>query len=218
MRLNLNNKRKGAVSLLLMIMISILLIFGIYVYHLYDIKNQIADISYDWTTSYNDVNNQAYEAIYLIENVAFEAREQACNYMILKEYLDDTDIDESEKLIDNEIVQARISANFSEAEISEDAYLNTLNDVYYYILNARLEQLVNEVSSLELVSRRNNGLVESVYGEMYFTSKDGNASISLSMVFNDLDYNVLIDENNNVEMIENNSKLYDIKDFNLSKN
>ncbi len=199
------NKNKGNVSILIIVIISMVLFFGLFLYSKISTTEKISEISYGWFEQKNKINNESVEAIYLIENALFEAEEKALNYIYNQDYLKE---DVSSMPL---IIHQVIKEEFLTTENKLLAYENLLHNLYYFYANARLESLVNYVPSLKVYQLNDGAFVKSISLNMIFYGEDANNFLNVDINVDNPTYSVELDENGTVTFIKD----FDKKQYNI---
>ncbi|MFV0518813.1 MAG: hypothetical protein ACK5LY_00935 [Lachnospirales bacterium] len=211
---SLNNKNYGSISILVIIFMSLVFLFGLYAYNSFKTNDELVNLSYNWFYEENELTNDGYLALYKIESVLLESKELTLQYMYNKEYLNET----SETL--HQVIHNKLQSDFYSSEMNESAYYNMANDLYLYLVNARLENLVNEVPSLTILKGNDGALVEYINIEMKFKKENFNEYLEAYLEIHNLPYDVSfenVEEVNNIIMTSNSLDLYDLEFFRLNK-
>ncbi len=211
----MNNKHQGNVNILVIVIMSMVLFFGLYLYQRIDDSKNLSNISYNWFEEKNQLNNDTIQGLYLVENALYEAEEKAFNYIYNEDYLKAES--STMPLIIHQLIQNEFFAN----ENSLKAYDDMMKNLYYFYANARLESLVNDIPTLKVYKLTEGGIVKSLSVNMVFYSDTVGSSMDVELDIKKPSYEIYTDENGRIILEKDDTdkkeKLYTIKTYRLNR-
>lgn len=159
---NVSNNDGLASVLVLLVMLAILAI-GLVILLQLKIDKGMSNKSTEWNGYYYDLDGKAQTSLYNIENALSEAEYSAINYMNTREY-------ESKKAVTvPQVIQDRVYEDYSREGDKNFARKNTLNVVYAFFANAKLEELYNSEDNMKIYKYTESGLIKSISIELNYT-------------------------------------------------
>ncbi len=192
-------KRKGSATVVIIIMFSITLLFALSTTYLTVGQNKKSSSVAEWNKEYYELDSRGVYAEYKITEAIIKAEQKTITYMYNKEYL------KEDSTMLPKYAQTKVTAYY-ETDTSKQLRLETIaNRLYFFYVNAYLEDAVNEVPEMTLINKQDGVLIYDIEINCAFKNAN-NKTLEMTDVVNKFCYDIEVSDNGTVTYTKNRNK------------
>ncbi len=194
-----NRKYRGSATVVVIILFSITLLFALSTTYITVGQNKKSSNIAQWNKEYYELDSKGVYAQYKIEEAISKAEQKTITYMYNKEYL------KEDSTMLPKYAQVKVTAYYETNTEKQQKLQQIANKLYFFYVNAYLEDLINDVPEINLLNKQDGVLIYDI--EINCTFKNANNKIlELTEFVNDFCYDIEVKDDGAITYTKNRNK------------